>query len=414
MKLDSQEPTPGVRLNGIDDELLSRSSAEIHLVDLLLVVAKNRRMILSSSLIAGILIAVLSLLMPNIYTGTARILPPQKGQASATALLNQLAPLVGVASPDLGMKSGSTLYVGMLKSRAVADFVIAKCQLQKHYKTQRMSDTREILAEASDISASTDGLITIEVENRDPQLAADMANGYVAGLQQLSSNLALAEASQRRIFFESQLEQAKETMAKAEAGFKAVQESTGLIEPTGQARMILQASATLRGLIAAKQVQLQSMRAFATPSNPDLIRAEEELAALRNQLGQTEQGGARGDVQVPVGKIPAASLEFVRRFRDVKYAETLFEILSKQYEAAKLDEARSFGLPQIVDEAVRPDKKSKPKRSILVLLGMLVAGVIATAAAFVKESAALEFSDPERAQRWQLVKDLSKQSPFRG
>jgi uncharacterized protein involved in exopolysaccharide biosynthesis len=379
----------------------AREEDEISLLDLLIVVAKHKIMILGVTLGAAAVSLVVSLLLPNVYTGAAKVLPPQQNQSAATMLLGQLGGLAGLAGSSVGLKNPSDLYVGMLKSRTVADNVIARFDLQELYGMQTMVETRKMIADNTYIAAGKDGLITVEFEDKDPTRAAAVANAYVEELDKLSQSLAVTEAAQRRLFFERQLKQAKEDLSNAEQALKVTQEKTGLIKLDDQGRAIIEAVAALRGQIAAKEVELSAMRTFTTENNPDYVRVGQQLAGLRAELTKLERShlAGGGDILLPSGKIPEAGLEYVRRLRDVKYNETIFEVLARQFEAAKIDEAKEATIVQVVDKAVVPDRKSKPKRLVIVILATLIAGFVALLWAFVREARDRAALDPNGAAR---------------
>lgn len=360
---------------------------EINLLDLLIVLAKNKKQIVGTALVVAMLTAGISLILPNIYVANTKILPPQQAQSSATAMLGQLGALGGLAGSSLGIKNPSDTYLGMLGSRTIGDRLISRFNLDKVYKTKLHSDTLKALSGATNFASGKDGLIGIEVEDKDPKLAAALANAYVEELQKLMLTMAVTDAAQRRAFFERQLLQAKQNLADSEVELKKVQEKTGLIRLDGQAEMIIGAAANLKAQIAAKEVELSAMRSFATANNPDFIRIEQELNGLRAQLAKAETGipGGRGDISVSTSRVPEAGLEYVRKMRDVKYNETIFELLAKQFEIAKLDEAKDGALIQVLDKAVEPDRKSKPKRAVMVLLATVTASFLAVCWAFIKE-----------------------------
>jgi uncharacterized protein involved in exopolysaccharide biosynthesis len=236
------------------------------------------------------------------------------------------------------------------------------------------------LESATNITSGKDSLIEISFEDKDRQRAADVANAYVDELRNLTQNIAVTEASQRRLFFEQQLKQAKDDLAAAEVALKDTQQKTGMIQLSSQARATIEAIGRLRAKIAATEVELQAMGSFATEQNPDYILVKQQLAGLRVQLNKFEQGESdAGDPLVASGKIPAVGLEYVRRFREVKYREAIFELMAKQYEVARLDEAKEAAIIQVVDQAVVPDRKSSPHRAVIVLvslfLGMLFGAI---------------------------------------
>jgi tyrosine-protein kinase Etk/Wzc len=327
-------------------------------------------------------------LMPNWYTATAKLLPPQQSQSNAVAILGQLGALSGGASSALGLKNPSDIFVAMLKSRTVADGIIERFKLKELYDEEYLQDTRKALSKHVDIVAGREGVITLEVDDKSPQRAADMANAYVEELEKLTRRLAVGEAGQRRLFFEQQLKEAKDDLTKSESQLAKFQVDNKILNPQGQAGLAISAAAGLQAQIAAKEVQIASLRSFATQDNPDLHRAQEELGGLRSQLAKVGRTGSRdsGDVLLSMGKAPQEGVEYLRKYRDVKYFETLYELLAKQYEIARIDEAKDATLIQVLDRAVTPERKSKPKRAIVVLLVGLVTLILSTIGAFIYEA----------------------------
>jgi uncharacterized protein involved in exopolysaccharide biosynthesis len=346
----------------------------LRLLDLLIVLSRRRRLILRTTLAAAAVGTVVALLWPNRYTATATLLPPQQSQSLAAAMIGQLGalgPVAAMAQKDLGLKNPNDLYVGMLRSRTTEDALIGRFDLLRVYRDRKMSDARRDLEKASEIAVGKEGFIRISVEDESRARAPQMANAYVDQLRQLTQTLAVTEAGQRRLFFEGQLEQAKDNLADAEQALKETEQKTGLIQLDGQAKAIVDAVIKLRALIAAKEVELHARRLFSTEENPDVRLGEEQLSGLREQLAQLEKRNAiPGDVEVPTGSVPEAGLQYVRRLREVKYAETLFEMLAKQYEAARLDEARTAAVIQVLDPAIEPDRKSSPRRGLIIFAAM--------------------------------------------
>ena len=344
--------------------------------------------------------------MSEWYTATTKILPPQRSQSSTAATLGLIGALAGVAGGSLGIKRRNDTFVAMLKSRTIADAIIERVKRKELYDEKYLQDTREELSRNVNISSGKDGVITVDVDDKDPKRAADMANTYVEELEKLTLRLAVGEAGQRRVFFEKQLRQAKDDLTQSEIELTKFQKQKGIIDPKGQAGLTISAAAALRAQITAKEVQLGSLRSFATPENPDLLRAQQELASLRVEMAKISRGGTGeiGDVLVSMGKAPEEGADYFRRFRDMKYYETLYELLAKQYEIAKIDEARDAALIQVLDPAITPERKTKPKRSLIVLLTALVAGFLGMLWAFVKEALDRARHEPEQAQRLSLVR----------
>jgi uncharacterized protein involved in exopolysaccharide biosynthesis len=396
---------PGNRDGATATREAQADSDEISLLDLLIVLAKHKRVVLGVPAVAAVAAAIISLLLPNIYTGTTRILPPQQSASAATAMLNQLGGALGGFAGAAGGALGRTpsdLYVGMLKSRTVADNLIARFDLNKVYEQEFHSGTRNTLQNNTTITAGRDGIITIDVDDKDPKRAADLANAYVDELTKLTKVLAVTEASQRRLFFERQLVQAKDNLTVAEIAARQGLQKGGLAQVDAQGRSMIAVTARLRAEISAKEVQLGAMRTFAAEGNPELQRAQQELEALRRELARVE-----GASPVAVGKGEASGgsgLDNLGRLRDVKYYEFLYELLAKQYELAKIDEAKDATIIQVMDKAIEPDRKSKPKRASIVLLSALVALLLGVLVAFIREAIAKIGSDPQQAERLRSVR----------
>src|SRR6266705_2906758 len=404
---------PGHTDSGVANEVAAdrpanAESDEISLLALLIVLAKHKRVVLGVPAIVAVGAAIISLLLPNIYTGTTRILPPQQSASAASALLSQLGGavggLAGASGGALGIRNPNDLYVGMLKSRTVADNLIVRFDLGKVYDEGYLSNTRKRLEKETTIIAGRDGIITVEVDDKDPKRAADLANAYVDELMKLTKVLAVTEASQRRLFFENQLLQAKDNLTAAEIAARQGLQKGGLAQVDAQGRSMIEVTARLRAQISSKEVQLSAMRSFAEEGNPELQRTQDELQALRRELGRIEgslpvAGVGKG------GEGGHAGLDNLGRLRDVKYYEFLYELLAKQYELAKIDEARDATIIQVMDEAIEPDRTSKPRRSLIVLLSTLVALFASILWAFAREAAAWAQGNPKHVSRLKSLRD---------
>jgi tyrosine-protein kinase Etk/Wzc len=237
---------------------------------------------------------------------------------------------------------------------------------------KRFSDARVIVRGSAKFVAEKDGMISISVSDQNPKRAAAMANAYVDELYALNNRLALGGSSQRRLFFEQQLAQEKDRLADAEVALAKTEESTGVIAPAGQTETIIRQVAQLQAEITSREVQLDSLRTSATEQNPDVIRLTTELNGLRQQLRDLESGTAKhtpGSILLSTANVPQAGLEYIRKERDVKYHQFLFDLLARQYEAARIDEAKAAPVIQVVDPAMPPDKKSAPFRALWALVG---------------------------------------------
>lgn len=310
--------TENQRLN---NEAQQPEDDEINLLDLLIVLARHKKMIMGVTFVAALLSVGISLLLPNIYTGTTRILPPQQYQSSASAMLGQLLGGAGgggvasIAGSALGLKSPNDLYVAMLKSQTIKEKIARRFDLQKIYEQKTMTETLKVLDKNTMVTSGKDGLITVEVDDKDPKRAAEMANAFIEELDQLMQTFSLTDAAQRRQFFETQMKPAKDKLT---------------------------------------------------------------------------------DAEVLLDKTPNTSLHYMDALRNLKYQESIYEILAKQFEMAKLDEAKDSPLIQILDKATVPERKSKPKRSLIVILATLVGFFIAMLWAFIREGLSRARQQPEQ------------------
>ena len=325
-------------------------------------------------------------------------------------MLGQLGGLVGAASSVGGLKNPNDLYVAMLQSRTIADKLIVRFDLKKRFEVVTQDDARNRLDGIANVVSNKAGTISVLVEDMDPKFAAELANAYVDELSRLTQGLAITDAAQRRLFFEKQLDAAKDDLANAEVDLQKMQEKTGMLQLDGQVRGIIGNVAQLEGTIAAKEVQLNAMRSFATNSNPDLMRMQGEIQGYRAQLEKMKTGkfSQDGDILVPTGKIPEVGVEYVRSLRNLKYRETIFEVLSKQYELAKIDEAKESSNIQILDEAVQAEKKSKPKKTIIILTGFVGGALLALFLALMRDAYRQSSRDDLGKYRWAQLKNAWK------
>src|ERR1022692_2066314 len=383
---------------------------EVDAIAVLQVLANHKMQILKVTLAAALLALIVALLLPKMYTATTTVLPPQQNEPTATAMLGQLGAIAGLGSADLGLKNPDDLFVAMLGSRTIEDRLIDRFDLRRVYSVKQYQAARTKLAERSDIGAGKEGLISISVTDRDPKRAAELANAYVDELHELNGKLAITEAGQRRVFYQQQLDGEQEALTQVEVALKQMEEKSGLMQPDAQGRAIVSAVADMRAQVAVHEVQLQAMRTYATESNPDVKRAQQELAGLRAQLAKLERSTGElgnGNLQVPTRQLPGVELEYLRRLRDVKYHEALYDFLTKQLEASRIDEAKDAILVQVVDKAVIPERKSSPRRVLIVSVTAVVAFLLACLGVLLMETLRRKQEDPiERARLARLRQSL--------
>lgn len=390
--------------------LSSRASeSRIDLLTILAILAKTRRRVALLTL-GGVGVGfALSFLIPPTYTATAIILPPQQSSSSA-AMLGQMGSFVGAASLGssmLGLKSPADMYVGILESRTVADNVIATCHLNEHYKTHTLMDARASLQDHTTFESGKDDLIHLTVKDRDPKIASAIANSYLDQLYEMNTRLEINEASQRRNFYDKRLSEEKQALSDAEVALKNIQQKTGVIQFSGQAASIINSISQARAQLAGREVELQAMQTYATADNPDAMQLRQQIVGLKANLAQLEHSQAAlqpGNVQIPAGQLPEAALQYERQARELKYHETLFDLLTRQTEAAKLDESKSAPILQVVDRAIPPDKKSGPSRKLLTLGLALFGFLIALAWGLIELYLNSLSSNPEQAVKLQEIK----------
>ena len=365
----SEDSLPATRLAPAE------ASEPFSLQTFLKLLRTNRRSILLSGLAGLVLATVVAFLLPPEYTATASFVPPgaNTGSSSAAALMSQLSSIGGAGL--LGSKSSGDLYVGLLKSQTVSLALVRRFNLGSVYKVKKLSQAQKHLAANSLFAADAKtSIVTISVTDKSPERARDLANGYLHALQETSANLAVTESSQRRLFYEQRLAREKEELANAEVALKQTEEKSGLIAPAGQTMSQIQSLAQLQAQVTEREVRLASLLHDEADENPDVLRLREEIGSLRSQIAQMEGGQRKSNYGFSAAQVPALELDYIRKARDVKYHESLFEIISKQYEAARLDEAKDAPL-QVLDQAILPDTKSGPQRSIFMILGLL-AGLV--------------------------------------
>ena len=336
---------------------------EISLLDLTLVLAENWRTLVLVPLAAGLLALGISFLIPPTYTAVTRILPPGQQQNASSLLGAQLGSLAGLVGTAAGIKNPADQYVALLKSRSVYDAIVQRFKLKELYEASYLEDARKGLEQRTRVSAGVkDGIIAIEVDDHDPKRAADMATAFVEELRNLTKTLAITEAAQRRLFFEEQLKQAKENLTKSEVTLQGSSVSESTLRTVPQSA--LEALARLKAQITAQEIKLASQRTFMTDANPEFRLGIQELSALRTELSKAEKSS-------PV-MAAGNGAEYIAKYRDFKYHETLFDLMAKQYELARLDEAREGAVIQIVDAALPSERPIKPRKLAVTLFATLV------------------------------------------
>lgn len=393
---------------------------EVTLLDLMLIMARRKRIIVLGTAFFILLSFIAIFSMKPAYQSEARVLIPQSSSSTSSLLTSVAgASTAGIVGGILGLGSSASMYYGLVKSRDIADTLIDTYNLCDSYARDRIfpinllpytrDDCREKLASILSPQLDSDsGIITIDVEDGDPQRVQGMANTVLDELQKLNMRLVMTEASQRRAFYEAELRKAHEALSNAEDAVKGFQEQSGAIQIEDQAKAILDGIATLEAQIAAKEIQIKVMKTYATPQNPDLKRAQEELQGLREQRNRLEEKNAtyaagqakQGNVIIPTSDIPSLGTDYLRKMREFKYQETLYLLLLRQNETARLDEAKDPGVIQVVDRGYLPQKKIRPKPVLMLVAGTFVGIIFSIFAAFMLEYLQRTSKDPSSQAKW--------------
>jgi len=374
-----QDPRSEVSGVASEDAILPedpRPATGVNFLEFLIILAGRKRLVAVVTGIAVLAGVVTSLLLPVRYEATTQLLTPQQTQ-SAAMMMSQLAntaagSMAALTAGGLGLRNPNEIYIGMLNSRPIADAIIRDYNLAEIYRAKDMTDTRKELAANTNIAAQKSGFISISVTDKDKRRAADIANAYTSQLRILTQSIEATEASQRQTFYEGQLKDAKLALVSAEISFQRVQQSKGVIEPQDQAKVMIEGLAALRAQAAAKNVELQALRTYSTDRNPEVQLTENELASLQAEaarLGQKQHTAGFSDLGL--GDVAGAGIEYLSAEHELVYRQTLFDLLIKQYDAAKLDQSKEATIIQVVEPAIPPDRKSSPHRTLIVVLFML-------------------------------------------
>jgi uncharacterized protein involved in exopolysaccharide biosynthesis len=362
---------------------------EINLLDYWRVMRKHGWMILGLVFLSVFTVGFYTyFFMTKIYESKASILAPKESGGGGAGLAAALAAsgagqLLGNILPSSG--SNRDVLVAILKSRTMGQELVDRFRLKEYYKAQFAEDAIRGVQGATDILVSKEGVISVKVEDRDPKLAADIANGYVTTLDRLFAKLGTTDASRQRVFIAERLEKTEKALRQAEEALRRFQENNKAIVMQEQARSAIEEAARVKGQIVASEAQLEFLRSFSTEGNPQVVAQRRQIEELKRQLGQMQYGRGmdlpaesanpgqpRREFHLPFTKVPELGMELLRLMREVKIQETVFNLLTAQFEQAKISEARDTASVQVLDRAVPAERKSKPS----VRLNMAIAGAL--------------------------------------
>lgn len=369
------------------------------------VLARNWQIFLKVITASIILSVIYSISLPDIYSSTASILPPQQDTLGLIGgLIGGADSVGGMAANLLGKGSSADLYVGILNSDAISDRIIDRFKLMEVYNKKYRVDMYKFLAKKVDISVGKkDGIININVEDENPRLAADIANAYVEELGVLTARLNITGASQSRAFYEERLKKAKSDLAKAEDSLKTFQSKNKIISVDSQAQATITSIAQLKAQLVSQEVQLATLHQQFTDNNQEVKSVKASINNLHSQIDRLEGAGEDGAI-LGVGAVPALGQQYIRLMREFKVQESIVELLTNQYEMAKLSEAKDSTPIQIIQAARVPDKKIKPHRSFIVLATTIAALLVAVLYVFIREAS--ERMSPQDRERWDRIRTL--------
>lgn len=378
----NQQPITGNQPPAYDE-------GEINLLDLLEVLVKRWRMIAKITAAAAVVAVIYSLLLPNIYTASTMIIPSEEDKGGGmAALMGQMGGLAGLAGGAIGGKTSADLFTTLLKSEALQDPIIDRFKLMATYKAKFRTDVYNALKSKTLVSpGKKDGVITISISDKDPKFAADLANALVEELGKLAVGLNIAGSAKNRIFLEKRIAETRADLSHAEESLKAFQSKNKTFSITEQTRATIEGVAQLRGQLAIKEVELAAQQSRFTDASQEVKTARAAIASLRGQIGSLEgQREGSSSIITSVGSMPQLGQDYVRLMRDFKIQEAVLEMLTKQYESVKISEAKDVTPFQVLQKAKVPERKSKPKRSMIVILATVTAFFVSVFASFILEA----------------------------
>lgn len=384
--MDDQPTAEAGRNSGLDDDL------GVGLFDLLLPLIQNLKLLIIGSLLIGVAALGVTYLIKPTFTSRVTFLVPQQQQSAAASAIASLGTLSGLAGAAGAMRSPADQYVSLLQSNTVTDRLIDEFKLLQLYGVDFRIDARIALASRVRIAiGKKDGLISIEVDDADPQRAASIANRHVDELRRVTAQLALTEAQQRRIFFEAQLKLTRDRLVQAQQALQSSGFNAGALK--AEPRAAAEGYARLRAEVTSAEVRLQSLRQSLADASPEVQQLQSTLGILRTQLAKAEENSSS-----------AGGPNYIGSFREFKYQETLFDLFARQYELARLDESRESVLIQVVDSATPAERRSRPRRAFTAIAATAIGFVALVLLVLVQGSWRRSARDPGNAERLKLLR----------
>lgn len=379
---------------------------KFHPLDVVLALLRYKHWLLLSSVLCVAGAVVFVSFQPSMYSATTRLLPP-KTKLNAAAMLSQTGSLAGSGLGGVleGQRPVIDMYVAILQSRAAAEFIDNSFGLRQRWGGSQ-DNIYARLALSTKVVPSPSGIISIEVSDTDPVWAAKLANGYASALQAITQELAVNEASKRRLFYEQQMNVALYQLTIAETALRKIQQETGVLKLDTQIEMAIRESSRLRAEIASKETELAAMKAFATEGNPDYLRLKYEVEALRRQLAQWRQPAQTNadlSMQTSEGLLPEISMEYVKRYREVKNLELVYELFLKELQLTRIDQVKDATMIELLDRAVPPSTPSYPRKKRIVIIAGFVGLLLGVLLVLAYELLKVQLQYEENMRRMNLI-----------
>jgi uncharacterized protein involved in exopolysaccharide biosynthesis len=384
---------------------------------------EKRGLLLRTFLFALVASTVIAFLIPARYEATTQLMPPDNQSGSGMALLSAVAGRsgsggLGAAAGDLlGVKNSGALFVGILQSRTVRDRLVEEYGLRQVYHAPKIEDAREALSNRTGIAEDRkSGIISITVTDHDPRQAAALAQAYVTELDRLVAQVSTSSARRERIFLEERLTAVKQDLNDAAKKFSEFASKNTAIDIPAQGKAMVEAAATLQGQLIATESELRGVETIYTDQNVRVRALRARVTELRTQLGKIGgDSGAAGalssksdpSLYPSIRQLPLLGVTYADLYRQTKIEETVYELLTQQYELAKVQEAKEIPSVKILDAAIVPTKKSFPHRLTLIIAGIIFAILAVCAWLFAKRSwQAIDSQDPGKQFAQEVVRTL--------
>ena len=365
--------------SSLDEEFLTEQHQDrfsYSAADLVKTILIYKRFILVSTLVGTLLALIVSFLLKSTYTSTTILLPPRQEQSISALLSGSASGLATIGgagalgSIGLSSKNPNDVYVSFLTSRSLTTSLVDAFNLRAFFRKGTTEEAIKALGRHTVVELGKDNLIRITVTTTDRSLSSRLANAYVDKLHTMNTVLAVDESAQRRAFYQQQLDEEKELLARAETVLQEIQARTGIIQPSNQAEMVSRNIANVRAQLTTREAERQSLQVFDAPENPEYLQLNAQISSLQHELATLENSNRSqtpGNVEIPTAQLPKAALEYARGLRDVQLHEQLYALLVKQFEAAKIDEAKTSPIIQVMDKAIPAERRSGPNRWLITL-----------------------------------------------